>query len=163
MFRRTLACLASATVLALTAGAPAAHAETVEYTVTIRTADVYLGGTDSTVKGKLFNKQNGKWTYFDNSGNDFERNDTGTYTITVPSTFGTPTHFQLWKAGTDDWAVATPVIIKGPDNYSKAAYMEGNYTWFTGEDKHNRCQVDQANHVMRCNHYSPEMKLLNYE
>ncbi|MFD5422640.1 hypothetical protein ACFWJT_32080 [Streptomyces sp. NPDC127069] len=101
------------------------------------TADVTGAGTDSDVQARLTD-QSGRtspWTVLDIQGhNDFEADSHDTYPLPVPPGFDRPASLQLWKSGTDAWAVKPDVYVTGPAGYTATWNLPGRppHLWITG-------------------------------
>ncbi|AJF65992.1 PLAT/LH2 domain-containing protein [Streptomyces vietnamensis] len=109
------------------------------YEVTVATANTAGAGTDSDVQARLTDEsgRTSPWTALDTPDhNDFEAGIRDTYVIGVPAGFGRPASLQLWKGGTDAWAVEADVRVTGPDGYAALWHPaeRASRLWITGSD-----------------------------
>ncbi|MER7952810.1 PLAT/LH2 domain-containing protein [Streptomyces sp. NPDC096079] len=103
------------------------------------TADGAGAGTDSDVQARLTDEtgRTSPWITLDTPDhNDFEAGTRDTYVMGVPAAFGRPVYLQLWKGGSDTWAVATAVRVTGPDGYDALWHPaeRASYLWITGSE-----------------------------
>lgn len=107
--------------------------------IMIKTADVQYAGTDDYVYFGFETKDGQKYEFtLDNVGNDFEKNQTDTYTITLPITIDASNITNTWlrkgnfAVGGDDWQPENfKLIING---YVKQdvlinSWLKGNVTY----------------------------------
>ncbi|WP_369145156.1 PLAT/LH2 domain-containing protein [Streptomyces sp. R44] len=109
------------------------------YEVTVATANAAGAGTDSDVQARLTDEsgRTSPWTALDTPDhNDFEAGSRDTYVVGVPAGFGRPASLQLWKDGTDAWAVEADVRVTGPDGYAALWHPaeSASRLWITGSD-----------------------------
>ncbi|MDQ0216057.1 phospholipase C/alpha-toxin [Oikeobacillus pervagus] len=118
---------------------PASQPNFNQFQVVIKTADIQHAGTDDYIYFG-FQTNDGKQYEFtlDNPGNDFERNQTDTYTITLPTTIDATTITNTWirkanyLAGSDDWQPENiKLLINGSvkQDVNINSWLKGNVTY----------------------------------
>ncbi|GGW22250.1 hypothetical protein GCM10010349_79670 [Streptomyces flavofungini] len=121
--RRALLAAVSLALTAVATNAQAAQShQAATYKVTIHTADIRYAGTDGDILVTLFNGKGeaSPETLFDKPGDDFERDDTETYDLAAPDSFGPPTAIQLRKSGGNGWGFDSIRVV----DPAGAAYTE---------------------------------------
>lgn len=109
---KRLAAVALVAVMAVSATAVSlvsvSAATSYEYTVTFKTSNKFLAGTDADVYLYAYNENGsliGKRIYIDTEGNSFEKNDTDTVTISLPEKIETIKVGTLEHIATGDGAM----------------------------------------------------------
>lgn len=118
---------------------PVAQAGFNQLQVIIKTADIQYAGTDDYVYFGFQTKDGQKYEFaLDNVGNDFERNQTDTYTLTLPTTMDATTISNTWlrkanfTVGGDDWQPENfKLIINGSvkQDVNINSWLYGNVTY----------------------------------
>jgi len=107
--------------------------------VVIKTADIQYAGTDDYVYFGFETKDGQRFEYtLDNPANDFERNQTDTYNLTLPTTIDATTITNTWlrkanfTVGGDDWQPENfKLIINGSVKQDTMinSWLSGNVTF----------------------------------
>lgn len=107
----------------------------------IKTADVTYAGTDDDIYFGLQTSSGQSYEFkLDNPGNDFERNQTDTYVLSVPATIDAKTVTKTWLRKSDalfgdDWMPNNiKVIVNGyvKQDVTIDQWMKGNTTYTVG-------------------------------